>query len=69
MTTENESITLISPHHNKLGLLHCGVTREGLVAVAGDIADIADGEEIKFERWHVTVRRNGGEYIFTRKGS
>jgi hypothetical protein len=28
MTTENESITLISPHHNKLGLLHCGVTQK-----------------------------------------
>lgn len=65
MATESESITLTSPHHDKLGLLHCGVTREGFVAVAGDTADIHDGEEIEFERTHVTVMRKSGEYTFT----
>ena len=66
MTTDNESITLTSPHHDKLGSLHCGVTREGFVAVAGDTADISDGEKVDFERTHVTVTRKSGEYTFTR---
>ena len=66
MASESESITLTAPHHDKLGSLHCGVTREGFVAVAGDVSDIADGEEIEFERVHVKVTRKGGEYTFTR---
>jgi len=66
MATTDESITLTAPHHDKLGSLHCGVTRDGFVAVAGDTADIADGEEIEFDRLHVAVQRNGGEYTFTR---
>lgn len=68
MTSGSESITLTATHHDKLGLLHCGVTREGFIAVAGDTADIADGEEIRFERTGVTVNRKGGEYTFTRSG-
>ncbi len=65
MTTGNESITLTAPHHDKLGSLHCGVTREGFVAVAGDTADITDGAQVEFERSHVTVMRKGGDYTFT----
>lgn len=68
MTTGNESITLTSAKHDKLGLLHCGVTREGFVAVAGDTSDIADGEKVEFERVHVTVVRKGDAYTFTRNG-
>jgi len=68
MTTENASITLTAPHHDKLGLLHCGVTREGFIAVAGDTTNIADGEEVRFERTQVIVNRKGGEYTFTRSG-
>lgn len=66
MTRGTESITLSAAQHDKLGLLHCGVTREGFVAVAGDTADIADGETIEFERAHVTVVRKGDGYTFTR---
>ncbi|MEN8108229.1 MAG: hypothetical protein ABFS22_09505 [Pseudomonadota bacterium] len=65
MATSNESITLTPTHHDKLGLLHCGVTREGFVAVAGDTADITDGEAVEFERTHVTVKRTGSDYTFT----
>jgi hypothetical protein len=68
MTTENASITLTAPHHDKLGLLHCGVTREGFIAVAGDTASIADGEKVNFQRTQVTVNRKGDEYTFTRSG-
>lgn len=66
MSTESESIT--PTHHQKPGVLHCGVTREGFIAVAGDTADIADGEEVAFKRGNVTVRRNASEYLFTPNG-
>ena len=61
-----ESITLTPTHHDKLGILHCGVTREGFIVVAGDPRDIADGESIFFERTGVTAKRHGSEYIFSR---
>ena len=61
-----ETLTL-SPHqYGKLGILHCGVTREGFIAVAGDPRDIADGEEIVFERVGVKARRDGSQYTFSR---
>lgn len=65
MTDEN-TLTLTAPHHDKLGVIHCGVTREGFVAVCGDRRDIADGEEIVFEKAGVKAKRKGSEYIFTR---
>ena len=65
MATQDESITLTSKHHDKLGILHCGVTRDGFVAVAGDTSNISDGEEIEFKRAHITVTRKGDEYTFT----
>jgi hypothetical protein len=68
MNTASESITLTPAKHGKLGLLHCGVTREGFIAVAGDTANIADGEDVTFTRCNITVRRNGSEYVFTRNG-
>ncbi|MCG6937914.1 MAG: hypothetical protein LJE83_07035 [Gammaproteobacteria bacterium] len=62
----NESITLTAPEHDKLGIIHCGVTREGFIAVAGEPRDIADGESIFFERAGITAKRNGGEYTFSK---
>ncbi len=67
MTKQQEEVTLTSPHHGKLGSLHCGVTREGFIAVAGDVADIEDGQSVNFERTHVTVERHGKEYTFHRE--
>ncbi len=60
-----ESITLTAPSHDKLGVVHCGVTREGFVAVGGDVHDIADGEEIYFARVRIKAKRVGEEYIFS----
>lgn len=61
-----ETVTLTPRHHDKLGVLHVGVTREGFVSVAGEVADIDDGQEVTFERSGVKVRRNGGEYEFAK---
>jgi hypothetical protein len=63
------SITLTPHHYDKIGVVHCGVAHEGRVAVAGDVAHLADGEEHYFPRADITVRRQGSEYIFTRGGT
>jgi len=62
----DETLTLTVPHHGKLGIIHCGVTHEGLVVVAGDQKEIADGEEVVFERTGIKVKRNGAEYTFAK---
>jgi hypothetical protein len=65
----DDSLTLGPREHDKLGAVHCGVTREGFIAVGGVPKNIADGEEILFERDGITAKRNGSEYIFTRNAA
>ena len=62
----DNSITLGPREHEKLGIYHCGVTREGFIAVAGEPRNIDDGEEIVFERSGITAKRSGSEYTFSR---
>ena len=62
----DESITLGPREHGKLGVYHVGVTREGFIAVAGEPRDIADGEEIAFERSGIKASRKGSEYTFAK---
>jgi len=66
MSADTNSITLGPREHDKLGVYHCGVTREGFIAVAGEPRDIADGEEIAFDRCGISVRRSGSEYTFSK---
>jgi hypothetical protein len=66
MMSETETLTLAPAKHDKLGLIHCGVTREGFIAVGGEPRNIDDGQEILFERTGIRVRRQGSEYTFTR---
>ena len=54
MSDTAATLTLAPAQHGKLGSIHCGVTREGFIAVAGDPRDIGDGQEIVFAR----VRNN-----------
>ena len=63
---DTDSLTLMPTKHDKLGIIHCGVTREGFIAVGGEPRDIEDGQEITFERPGIRVRRQGSEYTFTR---
>ena len=58
--------TLTPARHDKLGIIRCGVTREGYVAVGGEPRDIEDDEEILFERTGIKARCHGSEYTFTR---
>jgi len=62
----DEAITLSPRNHGKVGIYHCDVTREGFVAVGGDPRDIADGEEIMFDRSGIKASRDGSEYMFSR---
>ena len=64
--SSDETITLGPREHGKLGIYHCGVTREGFIAVAGEPRDIADGEEILFERPGIKASRSGEEYTFSK---
>lgn len=66
MSDATETLTLVPPKHDKLGIIHCGVTREGFIAVGGDPRNIDDGEEILFERVGIKARRQGSEYTFTK---
>jgi len=64
--SSDEPITLAPLTHGKVGIYHCGVTREGLVAVAGDQHDLADGKSFLFPRCGITAKRSGSEYTFSR---
>ena len=67
MSEKEQTITLAPRAYAKLGVLHCGVTREGLVTVAGDVQQIADGKKVMFTNTAVAVSRKGSEYTFTKK--
>ena len=67
MSEDAQTLILAPRAYGKLGVLHCGVTREGLVTVAGDVKNITDGEEVTFTKSQVTVARNGSDYTFTKK--
>jgi hypothetical protein len=61
-----DTLTLAPAQHDKLGVIHCGVTREGFIAVGGEPRNIDDGQEILFERPGIKARRHGSEYTFSR---
>jgi hypothetical protein len=63
---EDNTLTLSPGEYDKLGLVHCGVTREGFIAVGGDVRTIEDGQEISFDRVHVKAKRVGSIYTFTK---
>jgi len=64
--SDTDALTLEPTKHGKIGIIHCGVTREGFIVVAGDPRDIGDGQEILFERTGIKARRQGSEYTFKR---
>lgn len=67
MSENAQTITLAPRAYGKLGVLHCGVTREGLVTVAGDVQGVEDGKKVMFTKSGVAVSRKGSEYTFTKK--
>jgi len=67
MPDDTATLTLEPKKYDKLGVIHCGVTREGFIAVGGDTSDIADGEEVVFERVKIKAKRSGSEYTFSKQ--
>lgn len=65
MSDEN-SIILGPREHGKVGIYHCGVTREGRIAVGGHPRFIDEGEDILFEQSGITANRKGEVYTFSR---
>jgi hypothetical protein len=64
MAADTQTLTLTHRKHEKLGHLHCGVTREGLIVVAGEQQEIADGDQVRMQKTNVLVSRKGEEYTF-----
>ena len=58
------SVVLKAGLYEKLGLVHCGVTRSGFVAVGGDVSTIIDKQVVLFLTHKVAVCRNGDNHIF-----
>lgn len=61
-----ETLTLGPRTHDKIGIVHCGVTRDGFIVVGGQPKNIQDNEEIVFDRVHIKAERHGSEYTFSR---
>ncbi|HHC72744.1 MAG TPA: hypothetical protein ENK54_07580 [Thiotrichales bacterium] len=63
----SDNTLTLTPHNNgKLGVVHVGVTTDGVVYVAGERAVLADGESTTFSRSGVTVTRRGEEFHFSK---
>ena len=66
MASEENTLTLSAREYGKLGISHCGVTTEGLIAVVGDQRNITDGESITFDRVGITANRKDDVYTFVK---
>ena len=66
MTTQENTLTLGPRETGKIGVSHCGVTRDGLIAVVGDQSDIADDASVTFERVGITANRKADVYTFSK---
>jgi hypothetical protein len=66
MASEDTTITLGPRETGKLGISHCGVTRDGFIAVVGEQRDITDGETITFDRVGITASRLANVYTFAK---
>jgi len=65
----SENAVTIGPKtYDKIGVVHVGVVRDGLITCAGDVANIEDGQEMNMERGGVRVSRKGDEYTFSKAG-
>ena len=60
------TLNLEAREYGKLGIVHCGVTREGMVSVGGRQAELEDGAEHVDDYAGIAVRRAGEQYTFTK---
>lgn len=60
------TLNLEAREYGKIGAVHCGVTREGMVSVGGRQAELEDGAEHVDDYAGIAVRRAGEQYTFTK---
>ena len=60
------TLSLEAREHGKIGAVHCGVTREGLVSIRGRQYPLDDGKTAQDEASGIAVARQGEQYTFTR---
>lgn len=64
---EYEALDLTASQYDRMGVFHCGVTRDGFVSVGGDVATLAVGEAVLFHYPNIVVCRHADEeYRFIR---
>lgn len=61
-----EPLTLAPGEYGTIGAVMCGVTYQGQVSVAGDIAQLDDGGAVEFARGGLRVCREGDSYSFAK---
>ncbi|MGB0847548.1 MAG: hypothetical protein ACPGSM_12530, partial [Thiolinea sp.] len=64
LCADDSAIVLGAGQYEKLGTIHCGVTRPGFVAVGGDVSTIVDSQVVLFRTHKVAVCRNGDNHTF-----
>lgn len=62
----DNKIVLQAPNYDKLGSIHCGVTRPGFVAVGGQVSNLDNGHGILFTKTQIVVCRSDDDYVFVR---
>ena len=60
------TLNLEAREYGKIGAVHCGVTRDGMVSVGGRQAEVEDGAEHVDGYAGIAVRRAGEQYTFTK---
>jgi hypothetical protein len=66
MSEESQTIALVAGQYEKLGVVHCSISKQGQVSVAGDVVTLDDGESHVFTRGRVAVKRAGDDYQFSK---
>ncbi len=64
--SDSGALRLEAREYDAIGPIHCGVTREGLVAIGGRQFHVKDGERQTAEHVGITVRRAGETYTFSK---
>ena len=60
------TLRLEAREYGTIGPIHCGVTRDGLVAIGGRQFQVEDGKEQIADYVGITVRREGEQYTFSK---
>ncbi len=67
LSGHEDAITLQHGKYDKLGSIHCGVTRPGALAVGGDVGYIEEGQAMLFPIYQIVACRDAdGDHHFLR---